>query len=210
MAIDDTRANAEAGSLKNSLQNNDAAGLHEKLIQAAGQYDKDSFKKIVSSLNEMNKKDQAGSEQKLPSLEISNDCFGFGSTEQIVMKDSNGKKMEVFETPEHRQKEAAEAQKQGQGGLNLDFGRLYQTVFSSEWQGNRTDFQTDSSVSWKTEANGQQANQAPVIRDYSNNGNQIGGYDYGPGARRINSEEELQQILNNPPKGYNNGFRRGY
>jgi len=214
MAIDDASANREASRLNESLKNGNAAELHENLLSAAGNYDKDSFNKVVSSLNEMNKKDRdaaAETGRKLPSLEIHNDFFGMGKTDQIVMKDENGKKTEIYESREHRQKELEDANKQGQGGLNLDLGRLYASVFqASDWQGNRTDFHTDSSVSWKDQSKLQNTNQAPVIRDYSNNGNRIGSYDYGPDARRINSDEDLQEILNNPPQGYNSGSRKGF
>lgn len=202
MAIDDKQAKNEARNLEGMLERGDSTSLHNRLLHDSRVVDKDSFNKIVKCFDEQNREARQ-SVSSLPSLEIHNDFFGIGSTDQIVTRGSNGKKMEVFESDKHRQDEV-EKNSQQSNPYEMDLARNLSKFASSEWVDNKTDFHTDSSVPWIPEL----ATASPGSVVDHRNGNEVGSYDYGDSVRRVNSDQDLQQILNNPPAGYGGAYRR--
>jgi hypothetical protein len=198
MAIDDKGANLAAEQLESKLQSKDYVGLHNLMVEQSQAYDKDSFNKIMSVFGKLNN-DKASNDSQLPTVEIHNDGFlGFGgSTDQVILKDKgqNGKKMEIFESPAHYQAEAEENLKQAEP-LHIDFFHNRDKAASNDWVGSRPDFQTNSSVLW--EQNSQSTPLNSVVNHM--NGTMTGAYDNG--GVRINSDQDLQNILNHPPKGY--------
>lgn len=198
MAIDEAATNTVAKALEHKIQSHDYVGLHNLMLNQASAYDKDSFNNILTVFAKINSED--AKTNKLPTVEIHNDggFFGFGATtEQVILKgmDDSGKKMEIYETPQHRDAEVEESRKQAEP-LHIDLFHNRDKAAANEWVGSKPDFNTDSSVPWDESGINTPLNTTVDHR----NGNVSGAYDNG--GVRINSEQDLQYILNHPPKGY--------
>jgi hypothetical protein len=97
---------SKAQSLERTIQTGDTAALQNQLISIASQ---DDFNQVVDTLKQMTDKHRSEG-CSLPDLQIHKDgLFGaLGNVDQIVIKDSQGKKQEVFETTQHRAQELRE------------------------------------------------------------------------------------------------------
>jgi hypothetical protein len=194
MTIDDRAAREKASELEKMLEDEKYDQLHNQLVELAT--DKDSFNKIMSTFDEINQQRRANGHPELPDVEIHRDgWFGFGNVDQVIL---NGvgeppKKMEIFETWEHRQAEEAENARQSEP-LHIDLGRLWDVIRQNKtWIGDTPDFHTDSSRPKPEQTIQAPENPAPpTIRDFRND-TRVGALEM-PGARRM-TEEELERYL---------------
>jgi len=194
MSIDDATAKSSAEKLETSLENGDMTGLHNQLVELAG--DKESFNKIMSTFDQINqqRQDQAAKNGiNLPDIELHKDgMLGFGNVDQVVVNglgQNHDEKMEVFETAGHRQAEETENAKQSEP-LHIDLGRWLAEMNQGQWQGHRPDFHTDSSVPWQSDS---QESPAAKVNDYSDD-HRVGALEDRNAVRM--SEEELKKYLN--------------
>lgn len=205
MSIDDNTARSEAATLKNSAafgESDNYTNLHNQIISLRDQYkdDPNSFNKIM---DEFAKPSENGM-NSLPKVELQKEYICFGNVSQVVLNGvGNNQKLEIFESDQHR---ANEVKDQENSANNLNPFREWGKAKQSDWLGSKADFQLDSSQAWTDGRNQQgykQQASAPgfTVSDHSNAGNTVGAYNY-EGAKRVNSDAELLQMLNNPPKGF--------
>ena len=206
MAINDQASSNEGKNLEGLLEKGAASGdysaLHNRLLQDSQVLDKDSFNKVMKSFSDANASSrQAQSGDSLPTVEIHNDFFGMGNTDQVVVKQADGVKAEVYENANHRQAEVNEANKQSQPN-QFDLGREFGKLTSGQnWLNSRPDFQTDSAVKWNQFGTALNNNANPGARvTYQAGPNDgVGALPLGDASRG-----DLEYRLSHPPAGFNN------
>lgn len=193
MGIDKVSSDHEVQCLQGA--GNDLEVLHNQIIDLSEKYANDpgAFKQILENYNKSNE----SAHNALPKMEIHADCFGFGKVQQVVTRGLDGKKQEIYETPEHRQKEIEENMKQSEP-LHIDIPRVIANLNQGEWAASRPDYHTDASV--RTGRPEQSMLSGYNIVDHRGSGASVGALNYGELGAFRGSYEDAINLAKQKPK----------